>query len=71
MRLEKWALVAEIIGRTAIVASLAFVGIRIMQGTSLAKANSYQSLLEQVGSWRCQVVADPELYRLFDIPTSV
>ena len=36
MKLEKWALIAEIIGAAAIVISLVFVGLQVRQSNSLA-----------------------------------
>ena len=65
MRLEKWALIAEIVGGIAIVASLIFVGLQIQQGTSITKASSYQDFVEELNDWRSVLITDPELRRLF------
>ena len=40
MKLEKWALIAEIIGAIAIVVSLIFVGLQIRQGTEETALNT-------------------------------
>lgn len=40
MRLEKWALIAEIIGGVAIVVSLLFVGLQVRQSNSLAATDA-------------------------------
>lgn len=40
MKLEKWALMAEIIGAAAIVLSLAFVGLQVRQSNSLAATDA-------------------------------
>lgn len=40
MKLEKWALVAEIVSAIAIVLSLIFVGLQVRQGTEETAANS-------------------------------
>jgi hypothetical protein len=40
MRLEKWALVAEIVGAIAIVISLLFVGLQVRQSNSLAATDA-------------------------------
>lgn len=40
MKLEKWALIAEIISALAIVLSLIFVGLQVRQGTEETAANS-------------------------------
>jgi hypothetical protein len=64
-RLQEYALVAEIIGAVAIVASLIFVGLQIQQGTSITKAASYQDFVEELNDWRSLLLTDPELRRLF------
>jgi len=40
MKLEKWALIAEIIGAAAIVISLVFVGLQVRQSNSLAATDA-------------------------------
>ena len=40
MKLEKWALISEIISAIAIVLSLIFVGMQVRQGTEQTAANS-------------------------------
>ena len=45
MKLEKWALIAEIIGGIAIVLSLVFVGIEIRRNTNAAYAATYDQIL--------------------------
>jgi hypothetical protein len=55
MRLEKWALIAEIVSAFAIVLSLIFVGIQISQSsdetalnTSAIQVGAYQELVGQI-----------------------
>jgi len=43
MKLEKWALTAEIIGAAAIVISLVFVGLEIRSNTQAAQAATFQA----------------------------
>lgn len=43
MRLEKWALVAEIVGAAAIVISLIFVGLEIRGNTQASQAATFQA----------------------------
>ena len=64
-KLQEYALVAEIIGGVAIVASLIFVGLQIQQGTSITKAASYQDFVEELNDWRSMLLTNPELRRLF------
>jgi hypothetical protein len=40
MKLEKWALVAEIVSAIAIVLSLIFVGLQVRQGASATALNT-------------------------------
>jgi len=40
MKLEKWALIAEIVGAAAIVLSLVFVGLQVRQSNSLASTTA-------------------------------
>jgi len=48
MKLEKWALIAEIIGGLAIVLSLVFVGVQLQQTNQLNRANTYLGLMESL-----------------------
>jgi hypothetical protein len=43
MKLEKWALIAEIVGAAAIVISLVFVGLEIRSNTQAAQAATFQA----------------------------
>jgi len=43
MKLEKWALLAEIVGAAAIVISLVFVGLEIRSNTQAAQAATFQT----------------------------
>jgi hypothetical protein len=43
MRLEKWALIADIVGATAIVISLVFVGLEIRSNTLATQAATFQA----------------------------
>lgn len=68
-KLQKYALIAEVIGGIAIVASLLFVGLQVQQSTSITRASSYQNFLEEINDWRAVMVADPDLRRIFMIYT--
>ena len=57
MKLEKWALIAEIIGAVAIVVSLIFVGLEIRNGADQTRLNTqalqmsaYQELIGEVNT---------------------
>jgi hypothetical protein len=45
MKLERWALIAEIIGGLAIVVSLLFVGFQLQQTNQLNRANTYLEIM--------------------------
>lgn len=64
-KLQDYALIAEIIGGVAIVASLIFVGLQIQQGTSITRAASYQDFVEELNDWRSLLLTDSEIRRLF------
>ena len=66
-KLQDYALIAEIIGGIAIVASLIFVGLQIQQSTSINRASSYQDFLEEINDWRALLVADEGLRSSFQV----
>lgn len=65
MKLEKWALLAEIVGGAAIVLSLVFVGIQIRSNTQVARATAYDRNIDSMNQWRLGLIDDPELVSLF------
>ena len=69
--LQKWALVAEIIGGIAIVLSLAFVGFQIRQGSEQTELNTravevsaYQDLIAQMNIMYLKLIDDDELLEI-------
>jgi len=71
--LQKWALIAEIIGGAAIVISLAFVGWQINQGsnetaqnTKALETNAYQELISQISSMNMLIIQDAEFADIFN-----
>jgi hypothetical protein len=61
MNLEKWALIAEIIGAFAIVATLAILVSETRQNTAATYAASYDGLSADMADWRMQVASNPEM----------
>jgi hypothetical protein len=66
--LQKWALVAEIVGGIAIVLSLAFVGFQIRQGSAQTELNTravevsaYQDLISQMNMMYLELFGNDEL----------
>ena len=48
MKLEKWALIAEIIGGVAVVFSLIYVGFQVAQNTQAIRINTVQQSLSWI-----------------------
>ena len=68
MKLQKWALVAEISGAFAVVLSLVFVGYQLKQGneetalnTQALELNAYQQLIERIADFNLSTIEYPEL----------
>ena len=66
--LQKWALVAEIVGGVAVILSLIFVGLEIRQtseetalNTRAIEASAYQDLVNQINSMNMQLFVNSEL----------
>lgn len=68
MKLEKWALLAEICSAIAVVLSLIFVGLQVRQGTAQTALNTraievsaYQELTAQIASLNTLQIQNPRL----------
>ena len=66
MKLERWALIAEIVGGVAIVLSLIFVGLQVRQSaeqtalnTDAIRADAIQSLVGQISLQRKRRLIPP------------
>jgi len=57
MKLERWALIAEIVGAVAIVASLIFVGLEVRQSNKLASTTAYQQNIDSLIDLRMMIVS--------------
>jgi len=55
MKLEKWALIAEIIGGLAIVLSLVFVGVQLQQTNQLNRANTYLQIMQNLNQASAEI----------------
>jgi hypothetical protein len=51
MKLEKWALIAEIVGALAIVISLAFVGVQLQANTSATRSATASAASFATSTW--------------------
>lgn len=61
MKLEKWALIAEIVGGIAIVVSLIFVGYEVRQNTQATQIAAYQQLINGISEFNIQTLENPDL----------
>jgi hypothetical protein len=68
MRLEKWALIAEIASAVAVVLSLLFVGLQVRLGaeetainTAAIRSSAYQELQTQIANLQVVLIENPEL----------
>jgi hypothetical protein len=57
--------IAELVGATAVVASLAYVGVQIRHNTRASQAATTSDAASTIRDWLGSVVADPELSRIF------
>jgi hypothetical protein len=60
-RLKRAALIAEIIGATAVVISLIFVGVQLMQANTLAREAAEQKQIQDVAAVSRLTVENPQL----------
>jgi hypothetical protein len=63
MKLERWALIAEIIGAAAIVVSLIFVGLQIRESNTATYAATYDQLQADMVDWRMELATHPDTVR--------
>ena len=71
MKLEKWALVAEILSAVAVVMSLIFVGFQIRQGaeetalnTRAIETSAFQDLTTQINAISSHAIGNPQFAEL-------
>ena len=60
MKLEKWALIAEIISGIAIVITLILLVFEVRQNTSAVLASTYDRLLSDHTQWRMNLATSPD-----------
>lgn len=60
-RLQKGALIAEIVSAIAVVVSLVFVAFQINDNTAAVRAATYDDILSDHIQWRMTVASNPEL----------
>jgi len=65
MKLEKWALIAEIVSGAAIVVTLLFLVLGIRDNTEVLRATAYANLQNGLNEFQIAQMSDPELSRGF------
>jgi len=65
MKLEKWALLAEIISGLAIVVTLIVLILEVRTNTELSRLSAYQTVTQDFDEWRRDVSGDSEKLNLF------
>ncbi len=66
MKLEKWALIAEIVSGVAVVVTLIFLILGIRENTEVVRASAYASSIDGFNDFTNIIFSDPELVRLYD-----
>ncbi len=64
-RVEYWAYVAQVISAAALVLSLVFVGIQLLDGNRVALRNESNATMEQWSDFRTSIYSDRETAQLF------
>lgn len=64
MKLEKWALVAEILGGVAILVTLIVLVYETRENNELERVSAYQAVTQDFDDWRTLILTDPELLEL-------
>jgi hypothetical protein len=54
-KLRKWALVAEVVSAVAVVVTIGFLAFQTMDNTNALQAQTYQSLMRDINSWRSSI----------------
>ena len=65
MKLEKWALIAEVLGGVAILISLVVLIFEVRENTELAKLSAYEAVTRDLDEWRRDVLNNPKNMALF------
>ena len=60
-KLQRFALIAEIVSAAAVVISLVFVAFQVMDNTAAIRSASYDGILSDHIEWRMTVASNPEL----------
>jgi hypothetical protein len=65
MNLERWALIAEVVGAVAIIATLFVLLLEVRTTNDLSRIASYEAIGRDFDEWRRDLISDPEGRELF------
>jgi len=65
MKLEKWALLAEVISGVAILVTLVLLVFEVRVNTDVSRIAAYQAITRDFDEWRTLILTDPELLDMF------
>ena len=64
-KLQKWSLIAEIVGGFAVVVSLIFLIIEVRENSELTRTAAYQQEIRNFNDWRNNIMSSPDQVRVF------
>ena len=67
MKLERWALIAEIVGSFAVVVTLIFLLVEVRENTVAIQATNQQSIAARVEERMLTMATSPQLSRLMNL----
>ena len=66
MKLQRWALIAEIVSGIAVVVTLIFLIFGIRENSEITRAAAYERNIDSFNEWRMWVSEDEDRLRLYD-----
>lgn len=66
MKLEKWALIAEIVGAVAVVVSVLYVGIQVRENSATLEAASVQAVSDSLTEFTASVARDADASHIWN-----
>lgn len=54
------------LANVGVIGGLVFLGLEIRQNTNIARATAYRENVQDIAAWRSEILADPELTRVYN-----
>jgi len=64
-KLQRWSLIAEIVGGLAVVVTLIVLIIEVRENSELTRTSAYQQEIQNFNDWRNNIIASPDQVRVF------